>query len=92
MNALNMPGFTAVASLYNGHLYRASTEAASDDGLVKPAMLSDEIDLDQDLPFLTSRLVTHGNCRKPVCIHTHEYYPGVPVCDQWIWIWGSCWP
>lgn len=94
MNARNIPGFTAEASLSNGNVYhQSSAEATVDVGLVQPAAEpSDEIDLDQHLPFFSGGLVSTGNCRKRVCIHYRESFPGVIVCDQYIWVRASCWP
>ena len=92
MNATNLPGFTAETSLFDSRGYQVTAEGAGRHGLVTPAALSDEIDLEQDLPFAEFGPTTHGNCLKRLCVHTHEYYPGLPVCDRWIWIWGNCWP
>jgi hypothetical protein len=94
MNARKIPKFTAEASLSKGKgYYQSSAEATVDVGLVQPAAdSSDEIDLDQHLPFLSGGLISTGNCRKRVCIHYRDFYPGVRVCDQYIWVRASCWP
>ena len=92
MSTTNMPGFTAEASLCNGPTYQATPVVADRHGLITPAVFVDEMDLDEYLPFAALGPTTHGNCRRPVCIHYAKIYPGLPVCDQWIWIWTSCWP
>ena len=64
---MNMPGFTAEASLHNGNArYQATAEATVYSGLVQPAgPFSDSIGLDQDRPYLYHPF--WGNCLKYVC-------------------------
>jgi hypothetical protein len=65
---MNMPGFTAAASLYNdGGRYQATAEARFYGGIVQPAA-SEVFHPDQPVPFLSTQL----------------FYPGRPVwCLRW---------
>jgi hypothetical protein len=79
---MNIPGFTAEASLYNGNArYQATTEATVYGGIVQPAQ-GDVFYPDR--PVFSIIPFRWGNCLKRVCTR-HEYYPGFPVWEcQWI--------
>lgn len=66
---MNMPGFTAEASLYNGNVpYQATAEAGLYGGIVQPAQ-SDVFYPDRQVPFLSSSIF-HPRplyCLKRVC-------------------------
>ena len=72
---MNIPGFTAEASLYNvSARYRATAEAAVYGGLVQPA-LSDRIEL---YPIRW--------CLKWDCFDIPPYY--APICVRRLGIWN----
>lgn len=79
---MNMPGFTAEASLFNvSTRYQATAEATVYGGIVQPALVSDVFYPDR--PPL-SIILPRWNCLKRVC-SSHEYYPGFPVLEcRWV--------
>ena len=84
---MNMPGFTAEASLHNGNVrYQATAEASFYGGLVQPASpFSDRIGLDQDRPYLSR--YPRWNCFKRVCIPRDVH--GLSYCE-WRWVHAIC--
>ena len=80
---MNMPGFTAEASLYNvNERYQATAQDTVYGGLVQPAgPFSDRIDLDQDRPYLYRP--SRWNCLKWVCDPREVH--GLPYLDcRWV--------
>ena len=91
MNTINMPGFTAEASLYNGIVrYQSTTMAAFYGGIVQPAGPFSDVVSDpsgSSFPHIFPR--GWGNCLKRVCIpHFHPLLPW-PVCE-YIWVSAIC--
>ena len=73
MNAMNIPGFTAEASLYHSNArYQATTDASSVRGLVQPAWGSDTFDPKK--PIL---------CLKKVCIPIHRPLENPQIVCWW---------
>ena len=85
---MNMPGFTAEASLYNvNERYQATAQGTVCGGLVQPAgPFSDRIDLDQDRPYLYRPF--RWNCLKWVC--DHRVVHGLPVLVNCRWVSAIC--
>ena len=93
MSNINMPGFTAEASLSTGDArYQATAEAAVHGGLVQPAFpLSDRIDLNQNHPLLYSPVYRTWPlwCLKFKCVDiAPPGYPPKPWCRQVVGIWN----
>ena len=54
---MNMPGFTAEASLFSVRTrYQATVEASFYGGIVQPAQVSDVFNPDRPVPFLSSHV------------------------------------
>ena len=72
---MNIPGFTAEASLFKGNpQYQANPQANPCDGIVQPALsLSDVVSLDPNSPY--GHDSARWNCLKYVCwtvvVHRH---------------------
>jgi hypothetical protein len=77
---MNMPGFTAVASLFNVSAnYQTTAEATVYGGIVRPA--GDVFLPDRPPPSITP---VRWNCLKRVCT-VSEHYPGFPVWEcRWV--------
>jgi hypothetical protein len=88
---MNIPGFTAEASLFNSNMhYRAITEATVYGGIVQPAGPFSGVFnpfsnvFNPDEPVLSIFRPGWGNCLKRVC-SLNEYYPGFPVWEcRWV--------
>ena len=62
---MNIPGFTAEASLYNGNARnQGTTETTFHGGIVRPVTFSDATTLDRPM---FGRARRWGNCLKPTC-------------------------
>lgn len=87
---MNIPGFTAEASLYNSNVpYQSTTEATVYGGIVQPAgPFSDVFDPNRPVPGIFHP--GWGNCLKYVCSFP-EYYPGFPV-RECRWVVAICQP
>ena len=80
---MNMPGFTAEASLFNGDMhYQATTAATVYGGIVQPAG-SDVFNPDE--PVLGIFHPGWGNCLKRVCVWRFQ-----GVCVQYQWVVAIC--
>ena len=92
MNTMNMPGFTAEASLYNGNArYQATAEASFYGGIVQPAQLfSDSTTVSGGFSSFDLFRLRWGNCLKSVCVRREEVYPGLPVCVEFQWVVANC--
>jgi len=89
---MNMPGFTAEASLYNGNArYHATAEASFYSGIVQPAQLfSDSTTVSGGGSSFHLFRPRWGNCLKRVCVRREELYPGLPVCVEYQWVLAIC--
>jgi hypothetical protein len=87
---MNIPGFTAEASLFNSNMhYQATTEATVYGGIVQPAgpfsgMFNPFSDVfNPDEPVLGIFPLGWGNCLKRVCIPHVSH--GLPSCEyRWV--------
>jgi hypothetical protein len=82
---MNIPGFTAETSLYNGNVhYQATTEATVYGGIVQPAgPFSDVFNPNEPVPVLSIFPPGWGNCLKRVCIPHVSH--GLPFCEyRWV--------
>ena len=81
---MNMPGFTAEASLYNGNVrYQSTTEATRYGGLVQPAQVfSDVFYTDRPIWCLKCHWVDLPPYGKPFCIKVLGFWnPVTRSCD-----------
>jgi hypothetical protein len=96
MNTMQMPGYTAEASLRNvSTRHRATTPASVSSGLVRPAgPLSDTIDLETPFPSLGTSFPSFGPvftprpppCLKWQCIQVPNRNP---ICFRTLGFWNS---
>ena len=91
MNAMYMPGFTAVASLYNGRVrYQSTTAATFYGGIVQPAG-SELFDPHRRINSYYAGPLFDPNrqipCIMQVCAFWSSDNPS--HCEGWVWLVGS---
>ena len=83
---MNMPGFTAETSLYNGNVrYQSTTEATIYGGLVQPAGSEVFDPGGSSVPFLSTQLIFRDrrvSCLRWTCL---DWVPEQPwKCRRWV--------
>lgn len=86
MNNMNIPGFTAEASLYNiNERYRATTDVPHYDGVVQPAISAD---LTKDVlsGFSQSDLINVARCFRYRCFYEIDVYGHISRHCGWTYV------